>query len=288
VPPASIRLSGILYQGKAYAGVLKWVPGTANATLAGPLELVRAPETVESLQARLAVEKRNSETLSRQLAEEKRASESLRAQVAELQRRAVTMPVAAAPASERPFRTVHSGFAGGTALLGNWRATTTGASQQSAAARFAKYALPVPQAGVETLFEYTARTRAGGWVGHGLHLFASGKSNGKGYGFGNSYLVWLTRDERFYKTNHTYVQLYRSFDDVRMVQLASVGIPEAISGDLRTAVHYNPAAKAIIVAVNGVERLRYQVGDAIPSGDWAALRSLGGPVDFSSLSVKVR
>jgi hypothetical protein len=332
VLPDSVRIEGVILSGRAYAGMLKWVPGTSNFALAGKLQAVPMPDTIDSLRAEISQMKQANERLGReaataaslrvQLAQEKQAAEKkgggseevagLRAQLAKEQRSnvelnqevvnlhaelatlrgaAVAVPVAAAPAPvepQKPSRLVQSGIAGGSPLLGSWKLQADALSQQSPSARFAKYAQALPQTDVETLFELTAQAKAGGWVGYGLHFYASGEKTGEGYGFGNSLLVWLTSDQGYYKTDATYVQLYRSYDDFTMIQLASVGIPEAIGTELTTEVLYNPSARTIAVSVNGLQRLEYQLDDAILYGDKAALRCLGGPVDFYAFSMKVR
>jgi hypothetical protein len=100
--------------------------------------------------------------------------------------------------------------------------------------------------------------------------------------------VWLTRDKGYYKSDSTYVQLYRSYDDVTMVQIGSVAIPESISSELDTEVIYDRTKRTISVFVNGKKRLEQVVEDPIWSGDSVALRTLGAGVTFTRGYIKVK
>ncbi len=295
--PASIRIKGVIGGGAAYAGTLQWTPGTNKLSLVGGLETVSMPDTAESLRAQLMEEKLVSADLRLEMATLQEEMAALQQEYASLQEENASLQekyasLAAAPAVsaglEKPDRLVHEGFAGGSALAGSWKVSADAVSQRDSSTRFAKYALPLPQGDTEALYEFTARADASGWVGYGLHFLASGSERGRGYGFGSSYLVWLTRDPSYYKSEDTYVQLYRSYDDVRMIQLASVSIPESIDAELSTEVLYDPDGGTIAVSVDGVERLRYTVDQALAGGDQVALRVLGGPVDFSAFSLKTR
>lgn len=152
--------------------------------------------------------------------------------------------------------------------------------------KFAKYVIPLDQSAQESAYEMVATAKAAPWVGYGLHIFASGQKAPNGYGLGSSYLIWVTRDTGYYKNGSTYVQLYQASSDVTMVQMASVSIPDSIDSTLTTDVRYDQAAKTIRVAVNGVERLVCFVDTPLESGDTIALRTLGGPVEFTDLTVR--
>ena len=125
-------------------------------------------------------------------------------------------------------------------------------------------------------------------MGFGLHFCASGEDTGRGYGFGKSYLVWLTRDTSFYKSTRTYLQLYRSSDDVQMAQIASVSISDRIDSPVDVKVLYNREGKVVEVMVDGETKLIYEVETVIQRGDKVVLRTLGGPVVFTHLAVKTQ
>ena len=270
----SIEISDIIIGTRAYAGVLKYAGG-AKLMLSAPPKMVQMPETKE---ARIAELESKKYQLSRQ--------------VAELQREVVmakaAAPAAAPVAAAKPATTVLSGFANGKSLYGNWQASGGVVTQRDAGNKFAKYSVPVTQKAVETVYRFTASSKKNDWLGFGLHFFASGGGTGRGYGYGRSYLVWLTRDPGYYKTERTYLQLYRSSDDVVMIQLASVSIPERIDTPVNVELVYSPERKVVEVMVNGSSRLTYQVESPILSGSSVVLRTLGGPVDFTNLAVMTR
>ena len=192
----------------------------------------------------------------------------------------------AAPAAEMlPTRTVLSGFGQGKAILGNWKTSAGSASQSDASQKYAKYEIPLNQ-NANMLFGFTAKASSTAWVGYGLHFFASGSKAAGGYGFGDSFLVWLTRDPASYQSSKTYLQIYRSFSDIRMVQIASVSIPEAIDSALKVEVFYNKSANKLVAYVNGKKKLEYETDVPLMNGNSLVLRTLGGPVEFSDLTVK--
>lgn len=202
------------------------------------------------------------------------------------------VPVAAA-AEPKPSRTIVSGATPavlqmGKAVYGNWNLTIAGAVQADGTLKYAKFPVPLSQTSTQTLYGFSGKATGSGWVGYGAHFFASGSERSNGYGFGESYLVWLTRDEGYYKNDDTYVQLYRSYDDVTMVQIASVAIPESIANELDTEVVYDRTKRTITVWVNGEQRLQQAVQDPIWSGEAIALRTLGQGVTFTRGYIKVK
>jgi hypothetical protein len=186
----------------------------------------------------------------------------------------------------KPTGSVRSGFSGGTSLDGTWSVTASKASQSNTAALYAKYAIPITQNRTKTLYTYTAKTTAADRVGYGLHITGSMAKAKAGWGYGQSFLVWMTRDPAFYRNNNVYLQLYQSNSDSSMVQLASVRIPDAASASNKVEVLYDKSTRTITVWVNGNLRLNYAVSAALPSGDSVAFRSLNGPVEFTDFSVK--
>jgi hypothetical protein len=197
--------------------------------------------------------------------------------------------VAPEKVEELPSKTVFSGFSGGKALTGNWTATANSAKQVDTKQLYAKYSIPVSQDQAQTLFSFNAKLSGEGWVGYGLHFFASGDKRSDTYGFGKSFLVWLTRDPFYYRSERTYLQLYRSFDDVTMIQVASVSISESIFSSLKVDVYYDRSKNVIAAYVNGDKKLEFkEVDSAIWNGSKIALRTLGGEVEFSNFAVKTR
>ena len=131
----------------------------------------------------------------------------------------------------------------------------------------------------------TGKALGSGRIGYGFHFMASDVKKIDNWGFGKSYLIWLTRDVAFYGNNGTYLQVYESLDDGRMFQRKSIKISENIASKLNLEATYERNNRSIVVSVNGNKKLEYKVWVKRQTGDQVALRSLGGPVEFSSVYV---
>ncbi len=183
-------------------------------------------------------------------------------------------------------RVLYRGFAGGDPQMGSWQRRAQTLLQNDPTQYFAKYALPVPQVARPTLYTMQLRATGSGWVGVGLHIFASDVQSRRGYGMGRSLLVWLTRDRHYYKNDGTYLQLYRSDDDVNMGRVLDAKIPESIGDYLKLEVLYEPDKEYITIAVNGQEKVRYKTWFGVDSGVTVALRTLGAGASFRDLEVR--
>lgn len=167
-------------------------------------------------------------------------------------------------------------FLGGESILGEWEVHPRRAIQSDGDSFFAKLRLPVEQATTSPiLYSLDILSQDEGWVGAGLHLFTSGVNRERGYGHGQSILIWLTRDPDVYGSSRTYLQLYRSTGDVEMERIAHVALPERIEDGLLLEVLMDPRTNHITVATNGEERFRYFVFFPLAEGVEVALRSLG-------------
>ncbi|MDA3941375.1 MAG: hypothetical protein PF693_19060 [Spirochaetia bacterium] len=172
--------------------------------------------------------------------------------------------------------------------FGTWKESANGIDMKDTGALYAKASAKVSQTQKELFYNFTVDANsAKGWIGAGAHILASGSKSSDGYGFGKSYLVWLTKDSRL-QTDATFVQLYESMADGKMIQLAS----QIITGDINSrndvSVYVNKTSRMIFVSVNGKEYISYRSMKNIPDGQYAALRAAGGPVSFSNLSAKSR
>jgi hypothetical protein len=219
-----------------------------------------------------------------------RTQKSSADQIAALQAELKMAKAGGAVTTAVPTQSVLSGFARGTSLAGTWQASATSAAQSNSALLFAKYSIPLNQSAAQTLYSFTGQAAASAtkFVGYGLHFFVSGDRAGQSYGLGSSYLVWITRDPGYYKNENTYVQLYRSYDDIKMLQVASVATSLNVSSANKVEVFYDKAAGKIMVSVNGTNYLNVSAPNAIASGNKVALRTLGGPVTFTQFDVKAK
>ena len=181
-------------------------------------------------------------------------------------------------------RELSAGFDRGAGQIGVWRRSGNTLRQRDSEQYFAKYLLPLPQSSQETLYELRARSLDDGWVGLGLHIYVSNVDK-RGYGLGDSLLIWFTRDPSVYGTRNTFLQVYRSSDDVNMGRVAGAMISEPIAEPLDIDILYEPARGYITVAVNGEDKIRYRAWFDITRGAEIAFRSLGR-AEFSEFRVR--
>ena len=183
-----------------------------------------------------------------------------------------------------------NGFTDGQALAneGAWSESGATVTQTDSGASHAKYTIPAAQSGSEMLFGVTASAPSGSdKVGFGLHLLASDTPDtANTWNYGRSYLIWATRDP-FYDTDATHLQFYESSDNNTLAWLASRRIEQSLNSPLTLEALYQSDG-TVTLLVGGEEQLRLNVGAAITAGDRVALRSLGGPVEFTQVYVTAR
>jgi len=268
----------------AESAAAETTPPAASASVeaATRTEAASAAATAE-VAARLA-------DVSAQLAALVELNESLRREKLELENRILTDILSdgfIAMMRERMTETVGSGFRGSDPDVGTWSITPSSAIQTDSDAFFAKLAVPARQTDKPMLYSFRARSLdPEGWVGLGLHFFVSDVELRRGYGMGRSLLVWLTRDPDVYKTRYTYLQLYRSDDDINMGRVLDAVIEEPISRLLNIEILYEPENQYLTVAINGEDKVRYRTWFGIDSGVEIAFRSLGAAefTDFRILT----
>jgi hypothetical protein len=250
----------------------------AEAALAAADAARAAAETAAELAA-----------VSAELAELVRLNEELRRETLELENRILNDILSnglVAMMSERMTETVHSGFAGSDPDVGEWSVTGTRAVQADSDAFFAKLSVPAAQRDEPVLYSFRVRALdSDGWVGVGLHFFVSDVQLRAGYGMGKSLLVWLTRDPDVYKTQNTYLQLYRSDDDINMGRVLDAVIQEPISEFLDVEILYEPDNQYMTVAIGGEDKIRYRTWFGIDSGVEVAFRTLGA-AEFSDFRIR--
>lgn len=173
----------------------------------------------------------------------------------------------------------------GWAVFGDWVWDSSVLRQQDSSSLFARYRLPAPQGARPALYRLKGRSTGNGWVGYGIHLQAH-SIRAAGYGHGESILVWLTRDRRAYGDDRTYLQLYRSYDDIDMRMQLHAAIETAIDDKLDLAVMLEPVSGYITISVEGQDVLRYKLPFTVDSGSEIALRSLD-TAEFHELEVRI-
>lgn len=173
-----------------------------------------------------------------------------------------------------------------SARIGTWVTQGAEARQIDASQYFSRLELPLAQDGKPLLYSFTARATGKGWVGLGLHFFVEDVVRRRGYGEGKSLLIWLTRDQAARGVDTTYLQLYRSDNDVVMERMFDAAIDDSMASWLKVDIVYDPSAEYVAVSVDGILRVVYKTFFGRTSGATIALRTLGGGVEFTNFSVR--
>jgi len=187
--------------------------------------------------------------------------------------------------TSRFSKKARDGFDGSAARMGSWKIAGATASQADAAQYFSRLELPLAQGKATTLYRFKARSTGSGWVGLGLHLYVEDVKKKRGYGEGKSLLVWFTRDRSGRGDDATYLQLYRSDDDVVMERMFDAELSDGVEEWRLVEIVYDPAAEYIAVSVDGTLRIVYKTFFGRDSGATVSLRTLGGGASFSDFSV---
>ncbi|MGD9941394.1 MAG: hypothetical protein AB7T74_16490 [Clostridia bacterium] len=181
---------------------------------------------------------------------------------------------------------IRSDFSDSAARMGSWVIQGAGARQTDASQYFSRLELPLAQDGKPLLYHFKARATGKGWVGLGLHFFVEDVVKRRGYGEGKSLLIWFTRDQAARGVDTTYLQLYRSDNDVVMERMFDAAIDDNIVVWRNVDIVYDPVAEYVAVSVDGVLRIVYKTFFGRTSGATMALRTLGGGVEFADFSVR--
>src|SRR6056297_67186 len=184
-------------------------------------------------------------------------------------------------------RTLTDGFKSARNTLGDWSRSGGNLEQDDNSQRFAKYLVSQSQSADVLKYSFSTRARNNGWRGAGLHFLVSGSDKASGYGLGKSYLCWVTRDERAMQTDKTYIQLYKSMDDVKMIEVKSTITDFDIAKGIDVDIYVDKAKDAITVAANGEEMFTFTDNDFYSYGNAIAFRSLGR-ARFEDFSLKVK
>ena len=297
-----LELAGLLADGKFYAAAFR-LQEPDRMILDGELQESGLPSSLAARAGALKstlVEKEKAlfEGEKEKLLEAVRSLTLENGQLTERLSEQPAEPVAAASAERAPTRwsslesmrpllgrTLLQGFDAGVPHSGAWKIGRDTAEQFDTEQYFAKLVFPVVQTKKPTLFSFDAKAEGAGWVGMGIHIYVREAALKRGYGLGRSLLVWLTRDPEAYGSSDTYLQLYSSTDAVTMKRALDAVIPENIDRFNRIEVLYDPSTEYIVVAVNGVEKIRYKTWFSISSGAEIALRTLKAKTTFRNLRV---
>jgi hypothetical protein len=124
-------------------------------------------------------------------------------------------------------------------------------------------------------------------VGFGIHVFVRAVKTHKGYGEGESILVWFTSDPLHGSDGSTRIQVYRSIRDSAMVSpFVETVISESLFEVHDFRIDVDPAKESLAVSVDGSERYRLLKTPDFSMADSVALRALD-KVEFSDFRVEV-
>jgi cell division protein FtsB len=275
---AAVQLAGL--EAALRTGVAEGFPA-ATGVSAQPGELAGGTTGRAAAESALADAESAADAagLTAQLADLTRQNEALRREVHAMESRILADILdngLVAMMREQLTVSIQDGLSGALPDVGDWSVSGDRALQADSDAYFAKLALPVPQGNEPTLYSFQVRSLdPSGWVGVGLHFNVRDVEKRRGYGMGKSLLVWLTRDPDVYKNQLTYLQLYRSDDDINMGRVLDAVIEEPISRFVTVEVLYEPDREYITVAIDGEDKIRYRTWFGIYNGIEVALRSLG-------------
>jgi len=166
------------------------------------------------------------------------------------------------------------GFKKFVPYLGTWILKGMTLRQTDPEIYFAKLMIPVEQEMVPMRFAFTARSTGRRWVGVGMHVFVSKTKTYKGYGNGDSLLVWFTYDKVHYKADRTRMQLYRSYSDTRMYLLAEAPVDADIFAFNRIEIDVDPVGGKVEVRLNDAEALRVEGVLGLGRSDATILRTI--------------
>ena len=261
-----VILENVIVEGVRYAG--KVVPGEGNNLRIASYEVEGEAGGAEERLAEYRSEIREKER-----------------KIQELQGKLGEMKKEEAPAEETYPRSMVRGLVRPEESFGSWTVSGGMLKQTDGASRYAKYLARQNQSPDKLKYSFSGRAVGRGWRGFGLHFLASGIDDVDGYGLGESYLVWVTRDESAMQTDATYVQLYKSLSDVRMIEVKSTITDFNIAWDMDIEVHVDKMKGSITVVANDEEMFTFEDESFISSGNTLAVRALG-EVEFENFSLK--
>lgn len=185
---------------------------------------------------------------------------------------------------------------------GDWKLMGSRLYQQDDGAGRAKAWMMIPQSG-PMIYEFTMRYEGGGEDGHGgagIHILADSKTNGKSWGFGDSWLLWINYDVD--PANPDTIrglsaEAYRSTSNKKMEMVASVSLNpyaglflENITADIPVKLTFYPNRGRLVIADPRGETAGWFVdlpGAAGSTGSYVAVRTNGCEVSFTSPDVSL-
>ncbi len=187
---------------------------------------------------------------------------------------------------ELQSRVVTESFVSAEPAMGSWQVAGEKARQDDNQQLFAKLVLPAIQRDRITKYSFSAKSTGRGWTGLGLHIYRDRSATHRGYGAGNSILVWVTYDPKNTGDTSTRLQMYRSYSDTYMELIKSTVIPESIFESNAYEIIFNNVNDGITVMVNGANRMEADGLDGLTEGAFVVFRTLD-TADFEDFTMEV-
>ena len=180
---------------------------------------------------------------------------------------------AEAPVQAASWRVIARGFSATESGPGTWT-SSGGVTRQTDPDEF--FAKVIARSPVEPDLRYSfaARALGRGWVGVGLHVLIAGSQTHSGYGEGDSWLVWLTRDPVHFAQDQTRVQVYHSTSDTQMALVADRPVAVSIKDWNRFSIETDTGAQRLSVRINDGDVVSIPLPAGSGSGGRLALRSI--------------
>ncbi len=172
---------------------------------------------------------------------------------------------------------------------GSWEREIKLAEMTDKKAGYAKLVLPPQPLNGPVEYRFSARSTGSGLVGFGIHINGrfpenSAKWDLSRYGGGDSLLVWITSDPQYYGDPAPRLQIYRSYNEVKMELENSVRIPGSAYDAREYRIAYDPRRGSIEVYVDGSEYLSEEGFDSPGRVDYLLLRALDS-AEFENLRI---
>ena len=185
---------------------------------------------------------------------------------------------------------------------GEWKLMGGRLYQQDEDAGRAKAWIMVPQNG-PMIYEFTMRYEGGGEDGHGgagIHILADAKTDGKSWGFSDSWLLWINYDVDPADSDHVRglsAVAYKSSSNKAMDMVASVNLNayadlfmDNLYADIPVKLTFYPSRGRLTIADPRGETEGWYVdlpGAAGSTGSYVAVRTNGCEVSFTSPDVSL-
>ena len=186
-----------------------------------------------------------------------------------------------------------------TISYGEWRVFNGRLYQNDDSNPLAKINLAVPQSG-EMQYEFDVKYEEGGFedrhAGFGIHIFVDKVNNGKSWGNGNSFLLWLNYDEKpTYGSAGFQAQVYKSSTHSNMVLVGEFDLNQFVallsaanSGiTIPIRIKVNAATGSVWIEDPTVKGYGYRIelGRPLGQGNFVSLRTNSLSASFDNIRI---